>query len=194
LASEIVGRATRYIDENAGDDEFWCNRERVLRVVHEEYVDDKILDQLSVEDVLKLRTVPWGEQAEAREELMQSAASLAKEAMCEADYDGAIRDRIRKYREKVEAVEHERKQLNFRVNCDVAKGILGVAAAAPGLVAALQTSIGVGTTLLAGCIYAVERFKEHGPAFANLKQAEAEFESDAAYGINNYYSRIGNLK
>lgn len=50
---------------------------RVLQLCHEEYLIDKHLDALTVQEVLRLRTRAWGKQAAARERLFVSVRELA---------------------------------------------------------------------------------------------------------------------
>lgn len=44
---------------------------RVMELCHEEFLDDRKLDMLSITDVLKLRSAAWGKQAAAREQLFE---------------------------------------------------------------------------------------------------------------------------
>ena len=59
-----------------------------------------------------------------------------------------------------------------------------------GFLSQLQSAIGVGTTLLAGSIYAVDKIKDYGPVIAQLKASEAEFKHDAAFGLHNFFSEM----
>jgi hypothetical protein len=79
LANKIARRANDVIDRVSSHDPFWASRAEVLRVAHEEYIDETVLDRMSIDDVLKLRTSAWGDQANAREEMLRSIAQLSKE-------------------------------------------------------------------------------------------------------------------
>jgi hypothetical protein len=69
LANKIALRANDVIDRVAAEDNFWASRAEVLRVAHEEYIDESILNEMSIDDVVKLRTSVWGKQANAREDM-----------------------------------------------------------------------------------------------------------------------------
>jgi hypothetical protein len=69
------------------EDEYWINRSLALRVAHEEYLDENVLDQMSISDILQLRTKAWGEQADARDGLMKSGPeiSLCAESLAQTE-------------------------------------------------------------------------------------------------------------
>jgi hypothetical protein len=164
VAARIAKRANDVLDLVSEDDPSWASRARVLRVAHEEYIDETVLDSMSIDDVLKLRTHAWGHQAEAREELLQSVAELSKEIGDKASFVDEARKRIAGYRAKAEDLVKQRVNLRLRINCDVAKAVGGsasVAGGSLGLLTQLQSAIGVGTTLVAGCIYTADKIKDY---------------------------------
>jgi hypothetical protein len=188
IANKIAHRANDVIDRVAATDPFWASRAEVLRVAHEEYIDEEILDRMSVDDVLKLRTSAWGQQANAREEMLRSIAQLSKEVIDKERLREAARDRISSYRKIADNLERERSSLKLKIKCDVGMAVGGI----PGgiVLSQLQTAIGAATTLLAGCVYTLSKIKEYAPVIQRLKAAEAEFKDDAAFGLHNFYARI----
>lgn len=193
IARLIAVRANDVIDKVAEIDPSWANRTEVLKVAHEEYIDDEVLKGMSIDDVLRLRTRVWGQQAEARDGLLRSASQIAREVAGTEAFSDAVRKRIVEYRNIANEVTKERSRLKFKVKCDVVATLAGVASGQTvslGLLSQLQSAIGAATTLLAGCIYAATKAKEYGPVIENLKQAEMEFQDNAAFGLHNFYERI----
>ena len=70
VAGRIAARANDVIDRVSEHDPLWAGRAQVLRIAHEEYIDDEILQRMPIDHVLQLRTKAWGEQASAREEML----------------------------------------------------------------------------------------------------------------------------
>jgi hypothetical protein len=193
VAAQIARRANDVLDKVSDHDSYWSSRAQMLKVAHAEYIDEGVLDAMSIDDVLKLRTRAWGAQANAREELMTSIADLSKEIGDGEAFFAAARDRISNYRKKAEELEVQRASLGLKIKCDIttaAAGVVSGAAGSVGFLTQLQSAIGVGTTLLAGCIYAADKIKDYAPAVQQLKAAEAEFKYDAAFGLHNFYCSL----
>jgi hypothetical protein len=72
------------------------------------------------------------------------------------------------------------------------KAALGGAGAltAAGQITTLGTGLGVAAAFLAAAYYALQRFQDLKPLADKLRQAEREFESDARFGIHNFYDRL----
>ena len=104
LAGRIALRANDVVDLVSAHDAFFASRTEVLRVAHEEYIDETILEKMSVDDIIALRTTAWGEQATARDEMLRSIADLSKEMADKPSFGETVRDRIQKYRAAAEAV------------------------------------------------------------------------------------------
>lgn len=190
-------RASKAIDAVADEDQYWQGRRRALNIAHEEYIDDSVLSEMPVEAVIALRSSAWGAQAEARDALLLSAAMLAREGAGEDDFDATVRAKIQGYRAQAEEVEKERKDLSFSVNCELLKGSGGAATtvlagtAVNGMLSQMQTAMGAGTVLLAGCLWVLDKVKDYKPAADELRAAEAEFKDDICFGMHNFYRRIG---
>ncbi len=192
LVERFTSRATEMIDTVAADDPYWSKRSRALKIAHDEYLDDAVLNDMTVDDVLKLRTKAWGDQAEARDGLLDAVALLSKQDVVEAEFDQRIRDLICDYRAQAAALEEQRRKLSFQIKCDIAQGTFGTAAGvggAEGYLSQIQTGVGALTVLLAGCVWAVQRLKDHKPLRDALRGADAEFNDNACFGVHNFYSR-----
>ena len=193
LAGRIALRANDVIDLVATHDPFFASRAEVLRVAHEEYIDEAILDKMSIDDVIALRTAAWGEQATARDEMLRSIAELSKGAPDKSFFAEAIRDRIQKYRSVAEGVERERAKLRLQIKCEVVKAAGGLTTGggvSAGLLSQIQSAIGAATTLVAGCIFVASKVKDYVPVISQLKASEAQFKDDAAFGLHNFFARI----
>lgn len=191
-AAYIAGRAAKVIDGVAEFDTDWALRNRVLRIAHQEYVDDEVLAKLTVDDVLKLRTKAWGEHSERRDAMLQSVAELARETKSSLDFDVQVVAKISDYRKSFDDIVNERKALNFGVRCEFAKVALGAigaisSGAAISAMSQVQNAVGAGALLLAGCLYVIDQIKDFKPIRDNLISAEQEFQDNACLGINNFY-------
>lgn len=188
----ILRNGAEFVDRVAEVDPYWNYRNRALKLVHDEFLDVTRLDQLSVEDVLRLRTVAWGRQAEARDALFNAVGQIARDASEEADFNKSVLEQIRDYRQKAAEVEDERAALLFKVDCEIGKAVLGGAGAltATGAVATLGTGIGVAAALIAATYFALQKYQDLKPIADQLRQAEGHFKSDARFGIHNFYDRL----
>ncbi|BAL75998.1 hypothetical protein [Bradyrhizobium cosmicum] len=188
----ILRKSAEFVDQISEADPYWNYRNRALRLIHEEYLDVGRLDQMSIEDVLRLRTAAWGAQAKAREALFDSVGQLSRETIEEADFNKAVSEKIRDYRQKAAEVEDERASLLFKVTCEVSKGALGAAAAltASGAIATLGTGLGATAALVGATCFALQKYQDLKPIAEQLRQAEHEFGSDARFGIHNFYERL----
>lgn len=195
ILGHITARASKVVDMVARDDPHFLHRSRVLDIAHEEYINDDVLKQLSIDDVLRLRTKAWGNQAEARDVLLQSAAMLAQECKSGHDFDTEVRSRIETYRKSWDDLCLERQRLGFMINCDLTSGTLKALAAGAtgellGSITQLQSSLGAATLLLAGCAMAIEKIKELKPARDQILAAEAEFTDQACFGVDSFYRNL----
>ncbi|GJD40864.1 hypothetical protein [Methylobacterium bullatum] len=192
VASQISSRANEVIDLVSEDDPFWARRLELLRIAHEEYIDESVLEKMSIDDVLKLRTRTWGKQAQARDEMLKSIADISIEYRSKSDFDDIARGLIYNYRKEAENLERDRRTLNMKIKCDIvaAGASIGAWAATTGLVTQLQTAYSAATTLAAGCLFTASKIKEYAPVREQLKSAESEFSDKIAFGLHNFYQRI----
>lgn len=188
----FLRNSAEFIDRISEVDPYWSYRNRALKLAHDEYLDLTRLDELSVEAVLKLRTATWGRQAEARDALFDAVGQISRDACEEADFDKAVSEQIRDYRQKAAEVEDERAALHFKVNCEIGKAALGGVGAltAAGAIATLGTGLGSAAALLAAAYFALQQYQDMKPIADQLRQAEDEFKSDARFGIHNFYDRL----
>ncbi len=186
----ILRNGAEFVDRIAEVDPYWNYRNRALKLIHDEFLDITRLDQLSVEDVLRLRTVAWGRQAVARDALFDAVGQMARDVCEKADFDKAVSEQIRDYRQKAAEVEDERAALLFKVTCEFGKAVLGGAGALPSAIATLGTGLGVAANLAAATYFALQKYQDLKPIADNLRQLEDEYKVDARFGIHNFYDRL----
>lgn len=190
IASRLLNN-TRSVLEELDDDKFWLKRNRVLSLCHEEYLVDAILDNISIKDVINFRTKIWDKQARAREELFNSIGVLSSEIENEIDFNKAAQLKVQEYRKTASELELERKNLKFRIKCDIGTGLFGGSAGMTGLLSQLESPISsIALTLAAGGIWALEKSKEYVPALRELRKQEEELKRGAGFGIQNFYTRL----
>jgi hypothetical protein len=191
ITEQILANSHKFLDELVDSDPYWLNRSRALRIAHSEYIDETVLTQLSMDEVIRLRSKVWANQAKERDALMKSIADMSAEIRSMDDFETTCKEKIRRYRSQAEELERERAALVYKVKCDVGIGIgtLGTLAGA-GAIAQIQTAIGAATALLAGCVFAITKLKEYGPAAKNLRAAEEEFKDTAGFGLHQFYQQL----
>jgi len=198
LPSEVYGSVAAHMLSNArdalaaaSDEPFWGNRNRVLELCHEEFLMDECLDELSIPEVLRLRTKAWGKQAEARERLFEGVFLLAEEASKRADFEAQARNLIEGYRKSSDELIRERAKLGLEIKCDLGIAALSGGVTLAGLMSQLQSPVAsVGLTLAAGGIWALEKTKSYLPALKELQAGEKEMKRGAGFALHDFYSRL----
>jgi len=195
MISKLLNNAQLALS-NVEDDTYWLRRNRVLELCHEEFLKEDKLDSLSIKEVITLRTKVWGKQAEAREKLFESICKIAQEIEEDSKFEKAAQKLIEKYRQVSVNLELERRNLHFKIKCDIGIGILTVGttvgtAGLAGLLTQLQSPLtSMGLTLAAGGMWFLKKSKEYVPALRELKAKEETMKRGAGFGLQNYYSRI----
>ncbi|MBZ2168987.1 hypothetical protein [Marinobacter sp. F4216] len=62
IVAKVLENA-RIVLSDVKEDPFWMKRNRILDLCHEEFLDEVILDSMSIDEVLKFRSKSWGKQA-----------------------------------------------------------------------------------------------------------------------------------
>jgi hypothetical protein len=149
IANTILSNASNCI-ENKSDIAAWKNRTGILDICHNEFMLDERLEQLSIDDVIKLRSKAWGKHAENREKFFSDVFDIASDIGDTAEFERRATELISKYRETASDLIAERAAFEFNVKCDLAKMILGGGVGAVGLISQLESPIAsIGTTLAA---------------------------------------------
>jgi hypothetical protein len=190
LVSNLLNNAHNVLAE-VDDDQFWIRRNRILELCHEEYLNDNILNSLSIEQVIKLRTKAWGLQAQSREGLFSSISEIALELDSNELFKNKSQDLIKKYRIESETLVRERENIHFKIKCDMGTAALGGGTSLIGLLTQFQSPLtSMGVTLAAGGMWAFNKSKEYVPALKEIKSKEAEIKRGAGFGLHDFYSRL----
>jgi len=192
----LLNNVNKLLSKPTGDDQFWLQRNRVLRLCHEEYLDDVQLDMMSIGDILKFRTKIWGKQAKAREDLFKSIGKLSNEFIKDKIFNEKAISQIKEYRKIASELERERKNIKYQIKTDIAGGLLrgGGAGLTGGYLSQFESPfISVAATLIAGGVWALDKTKNYIPELNKLKDQEKEFNRGAGMGIQNFYSRISDI-
>ncbi len=132
----------------ADEDRYWFKRNRVLELCHEEFLLDAKLDDLSIDQVLRLRTHAWGKQATAREALFKSVYEIAHESGDSPQFEERAQALIVDYRKASEELIRERGNLGIKITCDLVSATLaGATSGIAGFLSQLTSplaSIGTG--------------------------------------------------
>lgn len=199
--SDVYGKLTQQLLNNtretlaaAGvEDQFWIQRNKVLQLCHEEYLVDAILDDISVAEVLKLRTTVWGAQAQAREDLFRAVFRLASDESEAAKFEASAKKNIEEYRKRAEALVRERDKLDLEIKCELAGASLAGGAGVITSISQLESPVsGIGLTLIAGGVWVFDKLKRYVPQFRELRAKEQEMQRGAGFGLHGFYSRLAN--
>lgn len=193
IGAQLLNNVNNLLSIPDNDDLFWLKRNRVLKLCHEEYLDDLQLDMMSIKDILKFRSKIWGKQANAREELFSSIGKLSQEIGQDEIFNKRATEQIKNYKKIASGLERERKNIKYQIRTDIAGGLLragGVGLTGSYLSQFESPFISVAATLIAGGIWALDKSKNYVPELIKLKDQEKEFKRGAGMGIQNFYSRI----
>lgn len=173
------------------DDDFWVQRNRVLDLVHDEFMTDDLLDNLTYEQVIRLRTRAWGRQALAREALFKSVFEIADRYGHSPDFDEKAGEVITHYRKESEELIRERANFGFQIKCDIGKGVLGSVGAISGMVSQVESPLAsLAATIAVGGVWALDRAKGYLPELSRIRAREAELKRGAGFGLHSFFSAI----
>lgn len=197
IAAQLINNINGLLSNQDNVGRFWLQRNRVLKLCHEEYLEDVQLDKMRIQDILKFRTRLWGDQAEAREELFNSISNLANDIEPDKIFNEKAVKCIKDYKKVASQLERERKTLKYQIKSDIAGGLLrvgGVGLSGEFLVQIESPFVSVAATLIAGGIWAIDKTKKYVPELKKLTEQENEFNWGAGLGIQNFYSRLQKAK
>ncbi|MFK8328487.1 hypothetical protein M2D63_000515 [Pseudomonas sp. BJa5] len=187
IASQLLSNASAAL-RIADEDGELIRAGRVLELCHDEFIDDAALQNISIREVIKLRTSAWGRQAKSREELFSSVFELANENSRSSNFETTARELISNYKKTSEDLSLERKNLKFQIKCDLGKAALSLTGA-EGIISQLESPfVGAFGTVVAGGYWALDKAKEYIPQLRQLKQQEARMKRGAAFGMHNFYT------
>jgi hypothetical protein len=194
LASKLLANTSALVKDFGHEtrDPFWAQLDTVLSAAHREFIDETVLAGLSVEEVIRLRTKAWGEQARGREELFESIQRIAEDSSPGKDKaarDKAVADAIKEYRKTAESLERERAQLLCKIGTDLT-GALTVETVA-GALTQLHSPFGAAMTAFAGIAWGARALLKVAPEFAEWRRKRDQFQRTPGASLVNYYSKLG---
>jgi hypothetical protein len=195
IAGQITASTREMLIQDS--DPFWTKRNRVLSLAYGEYLQEDLLDDLSVEDVVRLRTSAWGQQGEAREQLFEAIFTIANEIEDAEKFDVEATKRIQEFYKQSADLIAERKKFNAGIAAAMGEGALLLAA-----------SSGVGTTIntlaqgilpagsiwvslvIGGAIWAMRKAGRQVPQLIDLRAREATMKRGAGMALHSFFSKI----
>jgi hypothetical protein len=119
-----------------GDQEMVSRLMRLHQLVLGEFLDPQAIIELSVEQILRLRTSAWGRYGEARTKLFEVLANLARDCDSPIDFDRAITEEMRNYQAAGNDFKNEAKRhgINIMSVCGTV-----LAASTPGVLNRIAT-------------------------------------------------------
>lgn len=188
----LTNTSTILSDIETNDNSLMLKNSRILEFYHEEFINDDILDKLSVTEVIKLRTKLWCKHAIARESLFDSINAISQEISDNSEFDKQAKSILEKYRKESVNLEMERGILKFKIKCDVGKALLGLACGQGvlGSLTQMQLPTNIAVTLALGGIYAFETSKDYIPDLKRHLADEANFKRSSGFGLHNFHTKL----
>lgn len=185
----ILSRARTFLDAGAPENRF--RRSRVLDLAHEEFLVDERLDRLSVDEVLRLRSKAWGQQAVARERLFETIFEIADSLREDNAFLEAAAREIQEYRRASDGLVRERESLGMAIKCDIGIGALGGGLGLAGLLSQIESPLqSIAVTLAAGGVWGLEKAKEYVPKLREIQAQTADLKRGAGFALHDFYTRL----
>ncbi len=115
IINRLLSHVHYTLDQIPDEDRFWEKRNRILRVLHNEYLDHPTLDDMPIKEVLKLRTKVWEKQALGKDKFQSTIIELAIEAKANEDFEGMFVTQIKEYNKLACELEYEREKLKHKL-------------------------------------------------------------------------------
>lgn len=189
IFSYILNASRKSISE-IEDDVHWIRRNRALQLCHEEYIDDAVLDSMSIGQVIKLRSRVWGKSAERKEDLFRSIEKIALDCDSDELFTNKSLQLIKEYRTVSDELVSERESIGFKIKCDLLKMALPSVPAVGGVIGQISTGWSFGLTLLTAAPWAIDYFREHKQQLNDIKRKEIAMRKTSCFGLHDFYSRI----
>lgn len=169
-------------------DSFWVRLNRIQNVVHEDFVNADAVNNLSVKEILKLRSKVWGKTLTAKEKLFESLREIALNTKNDNDFTDKATQQLISYRVEAEELETEWKKVRLKLICEIG---IAATAAAPKVVGEItQVGNGMGSAeliLVAGSVWFLQQVKGIGAQIIELQEREAKFRRGAGFGFTKSY-------
>jgi len=131
---ELANRFIMGQDASTEDKRFQECLARLHRLIVAKYLDDTSLDEMSLTDVLRMRSKSWGRARENRVRLEVSLRDMAIETETPNDFEQVAEREIKEYLKATEDWRHEAFKLKVKFMCALGSLSLGSAAGTSELV------------------------------------------------------------
>lgn len=97
------------------------------RVILAEYLNDKLLEEMPIRDVVRMRSKHWGQARENRTQLERALNTLALEEMSPQQFERVCKQAVEEYLQATRDWQHEANTLKVKIMCSVGSLALGAA-------------------------------------------------------------------
>ena len=181
---------TNILENEPSDIELYKRLNWLQHVVVREFIDTETLEEMTVQQVLKLRTKAWGEANMARIELQNSLKLLALDTKDFDEFSARCRSEIKSYKKVQSALNHELMNFGIKTVSNIGMGVVKtVGLGAGGTI--LHKILAVGSpelALILGGLYYT--FKIGGDELIQLRnywKKKGEAEGSAGYALSRTY-------
>lgn len=165
------------------------NLNKLENLIFSEFIDEDILNSLSLKDVLEFRSKAWGKANEGKYALKNTLREIALENTDPDSFIKTCQIEIDKYIKERANYEHEVDKLKIRLFCNFGAIITGSSLGAPlleQLIAAPSVGLMVGLGSAIAFIYGERRF----PEILDILKKQEEFQSLKGYSLFKPYQNL----
>lgn len=192
ITNLLLQNSSSIIKQNVdSSDSFWVRLNRIQNVIHEDFINADSLEELSVKEVLNLRSRVWGRTLTAKEKLFESLREIALDTKNDDDFIGKAAQQLASYKKEAEELESEWKKVRLKLICEI--GVASTAAVPKVVGEITQVSNGMGSAeliLVAGGVWFLQQVKEIGTRIIELQEREVKFRRGAGFGFTKSYPSL----
>jgi hypothetical protein len=153
LVSRNASAAMGEVSKSIAADEDYTRRIQIFdRLISSEYIPDDVLNRLSLDDVIKLRTKSWGENSIARNHLTEKIKTFSLESKNDEEFHSLCKKALEEYQKSQAKLQSEFAQYRIRLYCDLGITAVGIPAGYEILNKVIQVG-DFGALLMAGGVF-----------------------------------------
>jgi hypothetical protein len=165
------------------------NLNKLENLIFSEFIDENILNSLSIKDVLEIRSKSWGKANEGKSALKNTLREIALEHTDPDSFIKTCQIEINNYLKERANYEHEVDKLKIRLLCNFGAIITGSTLGAPlleQLIAAPSVGLMVGLGSAIAFIYGERRF----PEILDILKKQEDYQSLKGYSLFKPYQTL----
>lgn len=178
--------------EDASEREVIKRLEWLQRVVVAEFIDPEIFDELTIKDVLKLRTKAWGKAGKARVALSKQLKTMALENPTFEQFREECRQALKNYQKERADLDHELAQLRIKAMSDVGMSMTKAGGGAIAAGAMIHKFLSTGSpeaALVLGGLYVFFKFtKDNATKYLDYLKKKEEVHDSSGYALLRPYA------